>query len=49
MNSDMLWQLGLFVLILMVLNTMLALNISIIGSVVLTVGMSSVFDALRRR
>ncbi len=49
MNKNMLWQLGLFVLILVVLNMLFALHISIIGSVLLTVGLSFVFRLIQRR
>ena len=48
-NKNMLWQLGLFVLILVALNALFALHISILGSVALTVLITVVFNAFRAR
>jgi hypothetical protein len=40
MNKSVLWQLALFVAILLVINFFFHLHISIIGSLLLTVGLS---------
>ena len=49
MNRSYVWQLALFVLILIGLNFFFRLHISIIGSLVLTVVLSFAFSAFRRR
>ena len=49
MNRDPLWQLGLFVVALIVLNSLFALHISILGSLALTVALSLAFSAFDRR
>lgn len=49
MNRSYVWQLVVFVLILIGLNFFFGLHISIIGSLVLTLGLSFLFSALRRR
>lgn len=49
MNRSYLWQLAVFVLILIGLNFFFRLHISIIGSLVLTLALSFLFSAFRRR
>lgn len=49
MNRSYVWQLAVFVLILIGLNFFFRLHISIIGSLVLTLVLSFVFSAFRRR
>lgn len=49
MNRSYVWQLVVFVLILIGLNFFFGLHISIIGSLVLTLGLSFLFSAFRRR
>jgi hypothetical protein len=49
MTKNLLWQLGVFVLVLLALNFFLDLHISIIGSVVLTLVLSFVFNAIQNR
>jgi hypothetical protein len=49
MTKNLLWQLGVFVLVLLALNIFLDLHISIIGSVVLTLVLSFVFNAIQNR
>ena len=49
MNLNILWQLGIFVLVLLALNTFFGLHISIIGSLVLTIGLSLLFSLFQRR
>lgn len=49
MQSQALKSLGVFVLILVVLKVFLGWNISIIGSVVLTIILSVVMSAVNRR
>jgi len=49
MNKSYVWQLAVFVLILLGLNFFFRLHISIIGSLVLTVGLSLLFSFFRGR
>ena len=49
MNRSILWQLALFVVVLIILNTLFQLHISIIGSILLTLGLSFVFSLFRRK
>ncbi len=49
MNRSILWQLALFVVVLIVLNTLFQLHISIIGSILLTLGLSFVFSLFQRK
>lgn len=49
MNRSYLWQLGFFVVVLVLLNLFFHLHISIIGSVILTVVLSLVFNMANRR
>ncbi len=48
MNRGYLWQLMIFVVVLILLNLFFHLHISIIGSLLLTVGLSVVFNFLNR-
>jgi len=43
------WQLGVFVPVLIGLNFFFGLHISIIGSLILTLGLSFLFSRFRRR
>ena len=47
MNSDIIWEFGLLVLVLVGLNFFFHLNIAILGSLVLTLGMFALFTAIR--
>ena len=47
MNSELIWELALFVLVLVGLNFFFHLNITILGSLVLTLGMFALFTAIR--
>ena len=47
MSPDFIWQLALFVLVLVALNYFLHLNIAIVGSLVLTLGLTALFAAVR--
>jgi hypothetical protein len=49
MNRSYIWQLAVFVLVLIGLNFFFRLHISIIGSLVLTVGLSVLFSLFRGR
>ena len=49
MNKSVLWQLGVFVVVLLALNFFFQLHISIIGSVVLTLGLSLVFRMIQSK
>jgi hypothetical protein len=49
MNKSFLWQLAVFVLILVGLNFFFRLHISVIGSLILTVGLTILFRAFQRR
>jgi hypothetical protein len=49
MSKALLYQLGIFVLVLIGLNFFLDLHISIIGSVVLTLVLSVAFNAMQNR
>ena len=49
MKTNLLWQLGVFVLVLIALNAVFQLHISIIGSLLLTVLLSFVFNLIQSR
>jgi hypothetical protein len=49
MNVKYLWQLAVFVAALLLLNLFFHLHISIIGSLLLTIGMSIAFNYFGRR
>jgi hypothetical protein len=49
MNKSVIWQLVVFVVVLLTLNFFFHLHISIIGSVVLTLGLSLVFRMIQSR
>ncbi|MGC1220091.1 MAG: hypothetical protein WA883_21670 [Phormidesmis sp.] len=49
MNKNLLWQLGIFVAVLLALNLVFQMHISIIGSLLLTVALSFVFNAISNR
>lgn len=49
MNSNLLQQLAIFVVVLIALNFFFHLHISIIGSLVLTLVLSVVFNAMQNR
>ncbi|MEJ2583442.1 MAG: hypothetical protein P8127_17730 [Acidobacteriota bacterium] len=49
MNRSFVWKLGVFVLVLVGLNFFFRLHISIIGSLVLTIGLSLLFSMFSRR
>lgn len=49
MNKNLLWQLGIFVAVLLSLNLVFQMHISIIGSLLLTVVLSFVFNAIANR
>lgn len=49
MKKGYLWQLGVFVLVLLGLNAFFRLHISILGSLALTVGLSFLFSLFRGR
>jgi uncharacterized membrane protein len=49
MSNNLIWQLGIFVLVLLGLNLFFHLHISIIGSLVLTVVLSLVFNTIQNR
>ena len=49
MTKDIFWQLGVFVAVLIALNLVFQLHISIIGSLLLTVLLSVVFNFIRRQ
>ena len=49
MKKDYLWQLAMFVLVLIGLNFFFRLHISILGSLVLTVGLSFLFSLFKGR
>jgi hypothetical protein len=49
MNKSYIWQLAVFVLVLIGLNFFFRLHISIIGSLLLTVGLSVLFSLFRKR
>ena len=48
MRKDLIWQLGIFVLVLLILNTFFQMHISIIGSLVLTIVLSLVFNFIQQ-
>ena len=48
-NKRLLWQLGAFVLILVLLNMLFQLHISILGSLALTVLLTFAFNGFGRR
>ncbi len=47
MNKNIIWQLVVFVVVLLLLNQFLHLHISIIGSLVLTIGLNLVFRMMQ--
>lgn len=49
MKRSYFWQLAVFVLILVGLNFFFRLHISVIGSLILTVGLSALFSFFRAR
>ena len=49
MKRDYLWQLAIFVLVLIGLNFFFRLHISILGSLLLTVGLSFLFSLFKGR
>ena len=49
MRKDLIWQLGIFVLVLLILNAFFQMHISIIGSLVLTIVFSLVFNFIQNR
>jgi hypothetical protein len=49
MKRDYLWQLAMFVLVLIGLNFFFRLHISILGSLLLTVGLSFLFSLFKGR
>ena len=49
MSKNLLWQLGIFVLVLLALNVFFEMHISIIGSLLLTVILSFVFNFIQTR
>ncbi len=49
MKRSYLWQLAVFVLVLIGLNFFFGLHISILGSLVLTVGLSFLFSFVGKR
>ena len=49
MRKDLIWQLGIFVLVLLILNAFFQMHISIIGSLVLTIVLSLVFNFIQNR
>ena len=49
MRKDLIWQLEIFVLVLLVLNAFFQMHISIIGSLVLTIVLSLVFNFIQNR
>ncbi len=49
MNRSVIWQLVVFVVVLLALNFFFHLHISIIGSVVLTLGLSFVFRMIQSK
>ena len=49
MKKDLIWQLGMFVLVLLVLNAFFQMHISIIGSLVLTIVLSLAFNFIQNR
>ena len=49
MRKDLIWQLGFFVLVLLVLNAFFQMHISIIGSLVLIIVLSLVFSFIQNR
>ena len=49
MSKDLIWQLVIFVLVLLALNAFFQMHISIIGSLVLTIVLSLVFNFIQNR
>lgn len=49
MSKNLLWQLAIFILVLLGLNFFFHLHIAIISSVVLTLVLSFVFNAMQNR
>ena len=48
-NKNLIWQLAIFILVLVGLNFFFQAHISIIGSLVLTIVLSLVFNAIQSR
>ena len=49
MSKNLIWQLAIFVLVLVALNFFFQTHISIIGSLLLTVGLSLLFNFIQTR
>jgi uncharacterized PurR-regulated membrane protein YhhQ (DUF165 family) len=49
MSRNLIWQLAIFVLVLLALNVFFQMHISIIGSLLLTIVLSLVFNFIQNR